>query len=384
MATFPDEPLNLSAADGFGYYPTDLNQELSRGKYHIARKLGWGPRSSTWLVSEKEEDHVEYWAVQIWTVAASKGVEKNLLPIFKNEVSRVQDWNSFPNFRESFWEKSVHGDHLCFVMSPYGLPFSKVLLNAQTSGRAGLPVHVVQYVASNVLLALEPSHKEKVMHGGVKLENLVFWPSADSNELPQYLADNPPAETRFIDGLPVVRSQPIDDYEVEWDAPMSDVSNWMLLLAGFGHVQVPPYVPEQGYDYGSAPETLLANASCGPSTDIWMLGCLVFQLLTGKPLFTSASSSAERLSEIRDILQDTIPDSWADDETVKALTLVRTDIPSLKNRLAGVLTSEEASAACTFLRKCLAIDPQRRPSVEDLQVNDGWVDEGAKCSCCYN
>ncbi|KAJ3519879.1 hypothetical protein NMY22_g13001 [Coprinellus aureogranulatus] len=386
MDFFPEEPLNLSKEDGLGYFPADINQVLNHGKYTVARKLGWGARSSTWLAWAKDEDGAEldYWAVQIFTVAASKDVEEGLLPVWKNEISRVQDWNSFPNFRESFWETSVHGQHLCLVMSAYGSPFANVLRDAKERGKAGLPVHVVRYATSTILQTLEPSHKEKVFHGGVKLENLVFWPSADSDEIPQYLADNPPLETVIINGLPVVRSQPLDDSEAKWDDPMSDVSNWMLLLAGFGHVQVPPYSPELGVEYSSAPETLLANPSCALSTDVWMLGCLVFELLTGKPLLTSVGSAIEKLAEIRDVLGAGFLNAWLSDENLLLLPAATAETRSLEQMLKAVLTDEEASAASTFLRKCLTIDPQGRPSVEDLQVDDIWVEGGAKCSCCYN
>ncbi|KAJ3524648.1 hypothetical protein NMY22_g10909 [Coprinellus aureogranulatus] len=370
MDSYPEEPLNLSKEDGFGYFPADISQVLNHGKYTIARKLGWGARSSTWLAWAKDEDRAEldHWAVQIFTVAASKDVEERLLPVWKNKISRVQDWNSFPNFRESFWETSVHEQHLCFVMSAYGSPFASLLRDAKESGKGGLPVHVVQYATSTILQTLEPSHKEKVLHGGVKLENLVFWPSEDSDEIPH---------------LPVVHSQPLDNCEAKWDAAMSDVSDWMLLLAGFGHVQLPPYSPELGIDYSSAPETLLANPSCTLSTDVWMLGCLVFELITGEPLLTSTGSATERLTEIRDVLGTGFPDTWLRDENLLGLPDVTAGTRSLEQMLKAVLTDDEASAASAFLRKCFTIDPQRRCSVEDLQVDDAWVEGGAKCSCCY-
>lgn len=35
------------------------------------------------------------------------------------------------------------------------------------------------------------------------------------------------------------------------------------------------FQPEKEYDYASAPETLLHDATCSPKTDTWMLGCMV-------------------------------------------------------------------------------------------------------------
>ncbi|KAJ3535340.1 hypothetical protein NMY22_g6537 [Coprinellus aureogranulatus] len=363
MASYPEEPLNLSAEDGFGYYPANINQALNGEKYSVIRKLGWGPRSSTWLVRESDGKEGDLWAVQILTAASSKDVAKRLLPILQNDELEFQEWNSFPGVVANFWEKSAHGEHLCLAMNPYGLPLASVLREAIDTGRAGLPVHVVQYATNEVLKALDNLHKEGVMHGGVKLENLVFWPVND--DLPQYLRDNPPADALMIDDLPVVRSQPLDNYKVEWNAPMSQVANWMILLAGYGHIQVSPFAPEPGVDYSSAPETLRTNPTCGPQTDIWMLGCLVFELLTGKSLFTSTNTRAEKLDKIRNLLKDTAQDQ------------------SLEKKLKDALTEKEAQAAYLFVRKCFAVDPDARPSAEALQ-GDAWVKGGGNCSCCYD
>ncbi|KAF6749035.1 CMGC/SRPK protein kinase [Ephemerocybe angulata] len=382
MAPFPEEPLNLSAADGFGYLPADINQTLHGGKYTIVRKLGWGPRSSTWLVSEKTGDETAYWVVQVFTVSASKGADTTLLPILQGAVARARKWISFPTINYSFWETGVHGEHLCLVMVEYGLPLSGLLRDATSNGRPGLPVHVVQYTVFTVLSTLESLQKEEVMHSGVKLENLVFWASVDEEELAEHLAERPPEKTEFIGGFPVVRSQPLGDETAKWDEPMREVADWMLLLAGFGHVQVPPYAPEKEHDYSSAPETLLANPTCGLSTDVWMLGCLAFELVTGEKLFTSTGTASERLREIRDVLQDSIPDAWQGDSNVQVLPDTNTSIQSLEKSLRQVLTEYEATPMCAFLRKCLVIDPAARQSVRDLRGDD-WVKAASKCSCCY-
>ncbi|KAF6757893.1 kinase-like domain-containing protein [Ephemerocybe angulata] len=383
MDLFPEEPLNRSVADGFGYFPANINQTLSGGRFTIVRKLGWGSRSSAWLAWEKKGGETLYWAIQVFTVAKSKEVGARLLPIFENEIARAT--YDYPKLLTGFWERSVHGDHLCFVTSAYGVPFSDVVQGAANSGRAGLPVHVVQYMTSEILETLEKLHIEKVMHAGVKLENLWLGALTDEEDLQKYLAESPPAEVDIIDGIPIVRSQPLANYKVKWDDPMGDVSLWEVLLAGYGHIQVPPYTPEKGLSYASAPETLLGNPTCGLATDIWMLGCLVFQLLTGNQLFTSAGTAAERLGEIRDVLQSSIPDAWLGDEVVQALPIANTSTPSLEQTLkqSKSLTEDEASEAYAFLRRCLVIDPAGRASVRDLDEDD-WVEEGAQCACCYS
>ena len=54
MSQSPEEPLNLPASEGFGYYPTYPGLKLKEGRYEVIRKLGYGPRSSVWLVEDSK------------------------------------------------------------------------------------------------------------------------------------------------------------------------------------------------------------------------------------------------------------------------------------------------------------------------------------------
>jgi len=54
MSEFPEEPLNLTSSEGFGYFPSYPGQRLNNGRYEITRKLGYGPRSSVWLALDTQ------------------------------------------------------------------------------------------------------------------------------------------------------------------------------------------------------------------------------------------------------------------------------------------------------------------------------------------
>ena len=47
---FPEEPLDISAEQGYGYFPAYVGLSLKEDNYKITRKLGFGPRSSVWLI----------------------------------------------------------------------------------------------------------------------------------------------------------------------------------------------------------------------------------------------------------------------------------------------------------------------------------------------
>ena len=54
MTQFPEESLNLSSTEGFGYFPGYPGQKLNKGQYEITWKVGFGSRSSTWLVLDSQ------------------------------------------------------------------------------------------------------------------------------------------------------------------------------------------------------------------------------------------------------------------------------------------------------------------------------------------
>lgn len=54
MSQFPEEPLNAPASEGFGYFPAFPGLKLDQNRYEVVRKLGFGPRSSVWLVTDTE------------------------------------------------------------------------------------------------------------------------------------------------------------------------------------------------------------------------------------------------------------------------------------------------------------------------------------------
>ena len=54
MSVFPEEPLDLSAQQGCGFFPARIGLLLNNGRYKILRKLGRGQYSSTWLVSDSQ------------------------------------------------------------------------------------------------------------------------------------------------------------------------------------------------------------------------------------------------------------------------------------------------------------------------------------------
>ena len=117
--SFPQEPLDLPASEGEGHYPAGIHQKLNSGKFEIVRKLGYGPRSSTWLAYTWDEEEKErYFAIKIYTVAASEHAKTVKVPIFKGVHCFIPASRALPPPRGTFWENTGAGSHLCLVLNP--------------------------------------------------------------------------------------------------------------------------------------------------------------------------------------------------------------------------------------------------------------------------
>jgi hypothetical protein len=310
MSPFPEEPLNLSPSEGGGHYPAEIHQKLNGDKYKIIRKLGYGPRSSTWLVLRAHDS--EYFAVKIFTVAASDRAKTVELPIIKG-VDKISRSGSLelPTFHGSFWEESSVGSHICFAMNPLSTSVENLQRDAENQR---LPVHVVQRIIWSVSNSLNGLHGAKIMHGRtffiydlfhfgvsianplleIKAENIFFSTATQIEHLQPVLDSEPAPKTLKVKKHNTILSQPLT-HNFKSNDKKKVVVDWPIYLDNLGHgkacrlfsvlapwdfydaliTQQWNYKPEKNEDYLSAPETLLQGASCSLQTDIWMLGCLV-------------------------------------------------------------------------------------------------------------
>lgn len=63
MPQFPEEPLNAPPSKGYGYFPAFPGLKLDGGRYEVVHKLGFGPRSSVWLVKDTVQVPCLVWSL---------------------------------------------------------------------------------------------------------------------------------------------------------------------------------------------------------------------------------------------------------------------------------------------------------------------------------
>ncbi|KAF8903360.1 kinase-like domain-containing protein [Gymnopilus junonius] len=354
MSLFPEEQLDSPA----GYFAAKPGQTPDKKRWTIVRKLGWGPRSSTWLAFDNgQERHGQYGAIKILTVAATEdGTGANELDIFLGPMQNVR--RGVPELLGHFYERNPfrRQRHLCFVFGVLGPSVEDLRLSKDFPGQC-LPLHVVQKVIGDVSERLvSVGHHNKVVHGAVTADNFLVETARDIRDV---LAESPNESVKTIlgsDGIlyPSVKSQPID-HDHKWDTLAEDIMHAQIYLNNYAHASriakaVQLYLPKH-----LLPPEALQGEKIDIKSDIWMLGCTTYHLLTGEQLFSEAyvNSPVETATETLKNLQHILDNSNK---------IEKKDIP----------------ATASFLRSCLAIKPSQRPNAVKFLKGD-WV--RTSCSC---
>ena len=164
-STFPEEQLDSAV----GYFPAQPGQTLNDGQWTIIRKLGWGPRSSTWLALDNHESYLSYRAIKIFTITATEDSTGNNERYFLllDAVKAIYDFQ-FPKLRSYFYEHDIKGKrHLCLVLNALGTSVEDLRLTNIYDGQ-NLPVHTVRRVAGRISESLANLAGLKIIHGGEK------------------------------------------------------------------------------------------------------------------------------------------------------------------------------------------------------------------------
>ncbi|NXR59979.1 CDKL2 protein, partial [Rhadina sibilatrix] len=141
-------------------------------------------------------------------------------------------------------------------------------------------------------------------------------------------------------------------------------------LAGSGEVYT-DYVATRWY---RAPELLVGDSKYGRPVDVWAIGSLVTEMLTGEPLFPG-DSDIDQLFHITKCLGNLIPrqqELFYENPLFAGMKLPEVkELESLEKRYPKL-----PPAALDLAKECLQIDPDKRPSCTKLLQGDFFNKDG--------
>ena len=219
---------------------TRLNTAL-QGRYAIERELGEGGMATVYLADDLKHERKVALKVLKPELAAVVGAERFLTEI--KTTANLQHPNILPLF------DSGEADSYVFYVMPYVEGES---LRDKFDREHQLPVDEAVRIASEIAEALQAAHEQGVVHRDIK-----------------------PANILLSRGRPLVA-----DFGIA------------LAVSSAGGTRITETGLSVGTPHYMSPEQAVGDRTTGPSTDIYALGCVLYETLVGEAPYTGTTAQA--------------------------------------------------------------------------------------------
>ena len=287
------------------------------GRYEIERELGRGAMATVYLARDVKHNRHVALKVLLADIGFALGPER-----FRREIELASHL-SHPHILPIYDSGEADGE-LYYVM-PYVAGES---LRARLNREHQLPLDEALRITCEVASALDHSHRNGIIHRDIKPENILL-----------------------EDGQALVA-----DFGIA--RAMSAMGDQKLTSTGVS-LGTPTYMsPEQG----------MADPSIDRRSDIYSLGCVLYEMLAGQPPFTGRTSQAliarHSLDQVPSlsVVRNTIPEE-VEDAVLRALAKVPAD------RFATAAEFASALRACETGSQVLSRSVRRTRQTKAIRKN---------------
>jgi serine/threonine protein kinase len=219
---------------------TRLNAAL-QGRYRIERQLGEGGMATVYLAEDLKHKRKVALKVLKPELAAVVGAERFLAEI--ETTANLQHPHILPLF------DSGEADGFLFYVMPY---VEGETLRERIEREHQLPVDEAVAISTKVAGALQAAHERGVIHRDIKPANILL-----------------------------AKGEPL----------LSDFGIALAVSAG-GAGRLTETGLSLGTPHYMSPEQATGDASVGPATDVYALGCVLYEMLVGEPPYTGSTPQA--------------------------------------------------------------------------------------------
>jgi serine/threonine protein kinase len=301
------------------------NLELSGkllNKYNIISKIGSGADAIVWLGYNLED--TKYYAIKVNEAKEyKKGSEE-----FKFLKKLPEKLPVFNHLKESFVEQDGTKKYACGVFELQTGNLDALLRKSNLED--GLPIKHVRKIMYQVLIALKHMHQKlKVYHADLKTDNILLKGinNFDKEIIRQYNEMNFYEEYtkakqnywlekgKTLDTIDKLKSEKkkeirekihqlfcekiiFPDKDEKYNIDSKYIENCNVTVSDFGTFcgEEEQFEGSFGTRYYRAPEVIL-KGECSYGVDIWALGCIFYELLTGRLLFDPEKDSKHSRDE---------------------------------------------------------------------------------------
>lgn len=277
---------------------TSLEPALG-GRYAFRRELGRGGMATVYLAHDIERDQLVALKVLLPELAVNLGIDRFLREI---EVGTMLQHPHIVGVLDS-----GHVENTLY----YTMPFvNGASLRERLQREKQLSISDAIGIARDVADALDYAHSRGVIHRDIKPENILLSPDGGA----------------MVADFGVARAVSVAGGDTITRTGMT--------------VGTPTYM---------APEQAMGSRDVTPESDIYSLGCVVYEMLAGQPPFTGptamaifARHSLDNIPSLR-IVRGTVPDA-VEDAIIQALAKVPADRFRSARDFAAALTDDEGAA----------------------------------------
>lgn len=374
-----------------GYHPVLLGDSFKNGRYVILNKLGYGGASTVWLAHDKLEDQCI--ALSIIMSEGPRGTVERQLGTLRHLAQGPADHPGRRNILiplDEFEISGPNGRHTCFVTTVMGQSISVATKRAQGIASRVLPLGMAKRAVNDLAQAVAYMSTCGVVHGDLHPGNLLLSLSDDDSHGVEEIRSicGPPrtAPVARADGQAIPGNVPRYGVEAAFEREFDpSVFSGHIKVADFGDAFFQDQPPEQTSDLG--PYVLPEYTSpqlMSISIDVWLLGCAMYQIVSGHDLFgvpdDPASLVVSRFSEALGKPPDFLIEDWK--RRMKDLPVLH-DYPTqpLSKRVRELIEGSQlrgmkdrrqefrdadAKKLETLLEVVLVYDPERRPSIQEV------------------
>lgn len=368
--------------------------------YVVLKKIGCGAFASVWLCYNMKLK--EYCAIKIQDVLDKDEIDYELL--ISNKLKRNKYVNRIlANFNYTNGQSNT--EYVCIVYNLYAGSVYDIIRKGKYAN--GLPLTTVIRILYQTLLAINDIHKNGYVHTDIKPENVLVYGKSKkieeyikklnmtniNNRIITYKNKNKCSQKKAVESIigdiisllntecssssdnsrtyEFSLSEREENNRLDTEEYISDeyIKNIKVCLSDFGLCREKT---ELNYNiqtrYYRAPEIIL-KSGCNELVDIWSLGCMAYEIITGNILFNPKksiknSSDREHLYMIQSrlgIIKSNNSKFYNSEEIIKGYDNI--EYNSLIDELLDKTKSPEL---VLIIIKMLTLKYEDRPSAEDL------------------